>query len=254
MKILAHLNNHPRDKNIVFFEEGHIYKIENIPENPISVTTLIHKQFPVFDAEKVVDKMVVSGSFSSKYPGKTREEIIQKWKQDGEESSSLGTKMHADIERYLNNETPLDCNSVEFGYFLNFWKDFNTTNPKYVPYRTEWLVYDEDKNIAGSIDFVLTNNEGQYIILDWKRSKEIKKENRYEKGYGVMKSLDNCNFWHYTLQLNIYRHILETKYDKKIVFMMLVVLHPNNQNYVLHVVEHYDIKSIWDSLFTKKDE
>ena len=43
-----------------------------------------------------------------------------------------------------------------------------------------------------------------------------------------VKHLPDSNFWHYSLQLNIYRGILERKYGKKISGLYLVCLHPNN--------------------------
>ena len=40
--------------------------------------------------------------------------------------------------------------------------------------------------------------------------------------------MPDSNFWHYTLQLNTYKKILEDKYDKKVVGLYLVCLHPDN--------------------------
>ena len=39
--------------------------------------------------------------------------------------------------------------------------------------------------------------------------------------------LPDTNYWHYCMQLNIYRHILETKYNKKIIGLYLVGIHPD---------------------------
>ena len=39
--------------------------------------------------------------------------------------------------------------------------------------------------------------------------------------------LPDTNYFHYALQLNIYRHILETEYDMRVDGMYLGVLHPN---------------------------
>ena len=40
--------------------------------------------------------------------------------------------------------------------------------------------------------------------------------------------MPNSNFWHYSIQLNMYKTILETKYGKKVTGLYLVRLHPNN--------------------------
>jgi hypothetical protein len=45
--------------------------------------------------------------------------------------------------------------------------------------------------------------------------------------------LPDTNFWHYALQLNTYKTIIEEKYGKKVVGLCLVCLHPNNADYQL---------------------
>lgn len=248
--LLSRVNRHERDAKIVFHEEGHIYDIEGLEEHPVSVTTLIHNFFPKFNADLVIDKMMKGRNWkTSKYYGKTKEQIKDEWEASGTEASTLGTAMHADIERFLNEEDPLNPNSVEFGYFKQFWSYFTSVYPGYKPYRTEWLVYDEDKGLAGSVDCVLQNDSGDVIILDWKRSKEIKKSNSYEKGFDPFGNFDNCNYWHYTLQLNIYRHLLMNKYNKNVVSLHIVVLHPNNTTFEMHTLHQIDLTPIWNILF-----
>lgn len=263
---LAKRNKHPRDENIIFQEDGHIYtimskmnareKLESLlgsHGHPVSVTTLIHNYFPKFNADLIIGKMMKSRNWpKSKYFGKTKEQIKEEWDNNGKGSSNLGTLMHADIENYYNQDDVLNNQSKEFQYFIKFWEGFQIVNPGFEPYRTEWLIYDENENIAGSVDCVLADKHRNMVILDWKRSKEIKFTNEYEKGLGPFCDLDNCNYNHYMLQLNIYRHILETKYDGKIVGMFIVVLHPDNNNFIVHSIPKYDIASIWANLFTHK--
>ena len=42
--------------------------------------------------------------------------------------------------------------------------------------------------------------------------------------------MPDTNFWHYSLQLNMYRRILQDKYDKKVTGLYLMCLHPDNYN------------------------
>jgi hypothetical protein len=46
-----------------------------------------------------------------------------------------------------------------------------------------------------------------------------------------MAHLPNTNYWHYTLQLNVYRWFLQKNYGLKIVDLCIVIMHPNNTNY-----------------------
>jgi len=84
----------------------------------------------------------------------------------------------------------------------------------YNAFRTEWVIYDEESKISGSVDMVYKDPlDGKYIIADWKRSKEIKMSNIWKSGnHPITHDLDDCNFIHYSLQLCIYKTILEKNY------------------------------------------
>jgi ATP-dependent exoDNAse (exonuclease V) beta subunit len=92
------------------------------------------------------------------------------------------------------------------------------------------MVYNEEYKLSGSIDMVFENPDGTLQIYDWKRCQEIK----HETGFGqyaitpCISHLPDTNFWHYALQLNTYKMMLEQKYDKKVTGLYLVCLHPDN--------------------------
>ena len=112
---------------------------------------------------------------------------------------------------------------------------FVRAHPQLKPYRTEWMIFDEDVRLAGSIDFVTENPDGTLTIYDWKRCKEIKKTNSFGD-FAItdcIAHLPDTNYWHYALQLNTYKTILERKYAKKVTALFLVGLHPNLPNYQL---------------------
>jgi hypothetical protein len=71
------------------------------------------------------------------------------------------------------------------------------------------------------------------LIYDWKRCREITKTNRANKfaTHTAIEHIPDTNFWHYALQLNIYKYILQTKYGKTVSDLYLIVLHPEAQNY-----------------------
>jgi len=123
----------------------------------------------------------------------------------------------------------VENDSIEFSYFTNFEKDIGS---KLKPYRTEWMVFHEELKIAGSIDMIYENDDGTLLIYDWKRCKEIVKTNGFGKwgNKECIEHLPDSNYWHYCLQLNTYKAILEEKYGKKVGDLYLVCLHPNNKN------------------------
>ena len=92
--------------------------------------------------------------------------------------------------------------------------------------------------------------DGTIDIYDWKRCKEIKKDNRWENAKTeCIKHFPNSNFWHYSLQLNTYKAILEKNYGKKIGKMCLVCLHPNNYNNSYLLYEVPDLSEELKNLF-----
>ena len=64
------------------------------------------------------------------------------------------------------------------------------------------------------------------------------------KMYTPFENLDDCNYNH----LNFHRHILETLYGKKVVGIMLVVLHPNGEVSPEYPVDIIDLNPIWNTL------
>lgn len=252
-EVLSKRNAHPRDQDILFEEEGHKYTILPDPDSKYtSVTTWNHSHFPHFDADSVIQNMMKGRNWNpkNKYWGLTPEQIKQQWSNNGASVSSLGTNMHYEIECFMNcpellehptythadlllkKENPFAFASlnvfekVEEGrHFLQYVKD----HPQFQPYRTEWTIYHEDLKLAGSIDMVYENPDHTLSIYDWKRCKDISKINTFNK-YAITPSISHMpdsNFWHYALQLNTYKAILEAKYGKKVRDLFLVRLYPN---------------------------
>jgi len=178
----------------------------------------------------VIQKMMASKSWpTSKYVGMSASEISALWKRDGKASREAGTALHLEIEHFLDRGATPSKQSVEWGYFQEFWAAHGSDLE---PYRLEWPVWDEGHKLAGAIDCVLRRkSDGAFFIYDWKRSKDIKMENKYEQGLGPLSHLPSTNYWQYTIQLNLYRKILESQYGIVIAGMYLVVLHPDNKTY-----------------------
>ena len=245
---LAKAHPHARDKNILFEEGPHIYTIDG-DSDYTSVTKWVHSHFPHFDPDKVIEKMMASKRWEqSKYFGMEPEAIKEMWSKNGREASAAGTKMHYDIECFYNKSENKN-DSVEYGYFKEFHRDFAALKP----YRTEWMIYHKQLKLAGSIDMLFENEDGSLQIYDWKRCKEIRKSNMFESASTeVVSHLPNANFWHYSLQLNTYKMMLEANYGKKVSDMFLVCLHPNKPNYQRIKVPH--LKAEMLDLVTLREE
>jgi len=258
MANINEINAHKRDALIKFDAGPHKYTC-NGESDYTSVTTWLHSHFKPFDADGIIKKMMSNPERWKKSPyyGKTPEEIKAGWDKNRDEAAEKGTEMHQCIENFY-----LGVNSNQLPpHFMDFVKD----HPDLIPYRTEWMIFDEDVRIAGSIDMTglggnplqppfetsvtqaipkINPNSPQegvpegtspLVLYDWKRCKEIKDTNSFGEFAltDCIKHLPDTNFWQYSLQLNIYKAILEAKYEKKVAAMYLVCLHPNLPTYQL---------------------
>jgi len=239
--MLKTLHPHTRDIRIQFQEKNHQYIVDG-KSDYISVTTLIKEFFPKFDSDGIIKKMQKSTNWPhSPYFGMSAEEIKRQWKEKAEEASRLGTLLHNTIEDYYNGHNPAPDESIqyEFNQFLEFHEKIQTTT-NLIPYRSEWCVFHEDYHVAGSIDMIFRDPVTDELhIYDWKRTPLLKKKNHFQRGFDPISYLDDCNYIHYSLQLNIYKSILESKYDKKIKNLTLVCFHPQNLTFFEERVSDY---------------
>jgi ATP-dependent exoDNAse (exonuclease V) beta subunit len=210
------------------------------------VTTWNKSLFPKFDADAVIANIMKGRNWNpeNKYWGQTPEQIKASWFASGASVAGAGTDLHEQIERFMNN-TVLPTgyshrqllehyrsqeDTIERGPEWQFFLKFVEENPDLKPYRTEWMIYHEDVKIAGSIDMVYENPDGSLSIYDWKRSKDITSENTWNKFAlnPLVGHIPDTNFWHYAMQLNTYKYILEEKYGKRIQELNLVRIHPDH--------------------------
>lgn len=237
------INCHPRDKEIHFEPATHTYTCNN--QIFKSVTTIIEEYFEPFDKDYWAEK-------KAPLLGITPEALKEQWAKKGEIARSLGTQMHEKIERfYLGLPNDDDETYDLFKLFANYYT--------LVPFRTEWAIFDEESKVAGTLDF-LEFKDGIYNIYDWKRSNKIVingqvcKKNRIGKfALEPISHIPDTTFWHYALQVSMYRFILEKNYNISISSGHLAVFHPENKRpWVVEVP--YLRKEVMDILSKIKEE
>ena len=82
--------------------------------------------------------------------------------------------MHYLLECYLNRAVVPVRGNPEFKLFLQFLPQMVSMTA----FRTEWTIYADQERLAGSIDFVAQNREGDLVLVDWKRSKQLRTKYR----------------------------------------------------------------------------
>ena len=220
---LKKANPFPSDEQIHFDEESHTYTVRGTVV-PLSVTGLIHRYTHTFDPHAAIRNMREDTRQNYSDRGfVTDDDILRAWDANGKVQRNRGTLMHFHIEQYLNGcmiESPY---SPEFTQFLTLHEE--VIRDHQIPFRMELSVYSKSLNVAGQVDALFKHADGSFVIWDWKRSKLL----RYDSRSQMKEPLDHLpdvNTWHYFLQLNIYRHILQRDYGVPVSAMYLGVFHP----------------------------
>jgi len=236
-----------QDDHIDFEPYEHIYILDG-RQRLLPVSSLINYFFEEFN---VMQTAVMQ---QERY-GIDVEETLDKWDRAGKVAREVGTFVHAQTENYFRDGVFETIFPFSFGgeteeihveqerqQFLQFVNDYQI-----IPYRQEWPVYDASLNLAGTIDMICQEEDGQFIIYDWKRSGKLVNDlgQPITEGYGGKMSFNGINlpdtpFYHYCVQQNLYRYMLELHYGIQVKAMNLVVLHPENPNYVVVAVPKMD--------------
>ena len=214
---LAQLHPFPRESRVTFAEAGHIYTVDG-QRVPRSVTSLVHSFADEFDAARIVDAMGV--------PVEDRAALLRQWELNGKVQRARGHLLHFHAESLLNGCQVEEPHSPEFRQASTVYREFIMALGLQ-PFRTELCIFHCGLRVAGSVDLLCRDpSDGSLVIFDWKRSKEIRTDT-VRSMRPPLQHLPDCNYWHYALQLNMYRYILESEYGFRISRMYLAIVHPS---------------------------
>lgn len=191
--------------NITLKKESHRYILSTEPDFDFtSVTSFVGEFFEEFDANKIATKLVAS---YPKYRDRSVESLITEW----DNSANHGTLVHKEIEECIKSGIqPTDPKAI-MGYR---WLQRYLLKSDFDLY-PEVIVYSKELKIAGTIDLLIKDRKtGLYTIIDWKTSKKIETSS-FKGKTGInsaSKNILDCNYNHYSLQLSLYRYILEEYY------------------------------------------
>lgn len=235
MDKLSIINSFKQDNELIYLDNEHQYFYEN--KSLISVTTFISKVLFTPFNEVEISEIIALKTKNERYIGKTAEEIRELWEYD----RNLGINMHKTIEDYYNKIklTNNQLNSKEFLMFMNFEKDHIHFN-SLIPFRSEWKIFDNELQIAGTIDMVYLYDNKHIILYDWKRIKVLQKFNTWQSGIvDATKHMGDCNYIHYSIQLMLYKYIIEKNYGLIVCKMYLLLLHPSQDNYIREEIKTF---------------
>lgn len=198
-----------------FNEEQHEYTIKG--KRLISVTQLINKYTEDFDVDKSIES-VFSKSIDEniyigpnrQYLGMTKDQIKNLWDVNRISKSTYGSFIHNQAELIGNGEDK-GLKLPELNQVRDFFKKEN-----YEIVAQELQLYSEELCVAGTVDLLLRNKiTGKYVIADWKTNvgKDLsERETKFNKYMlSPINNIPCTEYWKYSLQMSIYRYIMETE-------------------------------------------
>lgn len=205
-------------------------EIAKIAKRTLSVTGtigLLHKEF---DRDAIAKKCYDKGydDPESKYYKMSVQEIIDSWEAKSIESKKYGSLLDDYIGMYLTNNEHIDEWKLNnnFDYdprikglctgFEQFYKTITEkTDYKYVCREEKMYIKSNktDEWINGRFDCLFYSEALQkYLVIDWKSSGNIDRENKWEKMFGPLYDKDACNLNEYTVQVQMYKKALSEVY------------------------------------------
>lgn len=215
------------DKRVTFKEDSHSYFKKD--KKLLSVTTFISKFKNEFDSDFFSKKI-------AKRDNKTQKQVLSEWNEKSKKSCDIGTLIHKIFEDYangnyavLNNEISIDFFCLKQEYFLEFYhkakvsisfiKDFFLTK-RLIPLHTEYIVY--NNLLAGQIDMICKDKDENHYIIDFKTNEKIEEYSYNKKMKGVFSEYNDSNYYHYCLQLSIYKKLLK-EYNIKNIYLIHIL-------------------------------
>ncbi len=230
-------------KNIEFIPESHTYLIDNKVAQ--SVTTVLKQYVKPFERNYWATK-------KADETGVAVDDILLKWEYNAKFSQIKGTLVHQFFEcsltgqdfeypdEFILNEFGFDPIQTPFNSIIEVAKQFlSDIDNKMYPVASELIVGNSEYLVGGTIDQLFYNKKsGNLEIWDWKTNKEIKTTSRYAH-LSPLNHIPDTELDHYSLQLSLYKFILESSTGLKLGNSYIVWLNESFSKYQIYKAHDY---------------
>ena len=210
---------HPSGATIEFNEERHRYTVGDTVYT--SATTVLGEYMNKFNADLI-------SYYVARREGKTKEAVLAEWECKKVEACTFGNRVHRHAELLCLAKYGLTAESeretIAFRYVLNYVSELLDD---YFIVEPEKIVFSIAHEVSGTIDVVARHKQtGALALFDWKTSRKIEARNKYSKPcHAPLSHLVDSNFIKYSLQLNLYKRILELEGYYEEVIQELIIVH-----------------------------
>lgn len=184
-------------------ESSHRYILPDGTEYT-SVTELIKKYEHEFNQELIAEKTAKKRKVS-------KEQLLLEWRTKGENSRKKGTSIHKYVESYFlgNKDLPKEDDDY-FNLKIQFHNFYNDFMKDKVWIYSEKIIYHPGIKIAGTIDcLVYCPKEDIFYFIDWKTNDKLSWDNKYSFLKFPLNKYEASNLNTYSLQISLYRYIIE---------------------------------------------
>lgn len=222
--------------DVTFHDEPHKYYVDG--KELVSVTTIIHRYQEEFQEDYWSNYKAEEYSLSQR-------EVLRAWEFINKKGTIKGSAIHDYAENIFQNKIfpyPKQLILDEFG-FDPVWEEYlitkkhvdnfyNDVKGKLIPIRTEMVVYDRESLIGGMLDILFYNvRMKEFQIWDWKTNKKFDKEMKSRHFHDELYMLEDSDLEIYSLQLAMYKLIIEKNTGIKLGKSYVVWFSHNNDNY-----------------------
>jgi ATP-dependent exoDNAse (exonuclease V) beta subunit len=209
--------------DIRFLAKNHSYKIGNETAK-YSVTKLLKKYEKPFESDKIAERV-------ARKRGILKEAVLKEWDFKRDYSTHKGSEFHLFAENYLQRrQIQIDQEAIrkflkergedifvedyynEIALLVkNFLQFYDWWKKDYILLKTEFVIGDKDASVCGTIDNLSYNRKTKKLaIFDYKTNKKIGTSSDYNnKLLSPFEHLDECELVKYSLQLWLYKHMIE---------------------------------------------
>lgn len=213
LEIIQHAKEELKKFNDISLEPvAHVYS-DSTDTVYTSVTTFVKKYAKEFDKNRKALECALRN-------GRLVNEVLEEWEMKGAYARRLGTEIHSVMEHLWKKDENVP-NWKLMDEFPGMKEDFEfrkgvceelygKMSDFYEPIANEIIVNDRALGIAGTIDFVAYNKKTESVdILDWKTSKSFSVKSGKNTMRAPFDTFPNTNVSEYSLQLSLYKYMVE---------------------------------------------
>lgn len=210
---------------IVFNELAHSYHYNGV--KCTSVTQLISNYKKKFETEIIASKYALKNGLSI-------DEVLTDWDLKRDTANARGTELHKYAElKFACKEYDVSEEQLSTDLKSKIDSFYEMSKGRLIPVASELIVGDSDKSLCGMIDQIFYNVKAkEFQIWDYKTNKEINTHSKYKnKMINGLEHLQECEFNTYSLQLAIYKRIIERNTNIRLGSSYICWINECNETY-----------------------